>query len=76
MSPANPATLQSPDLVEIIDFKWLMAGDGHRVHVERLQLDREYAGHCLAQGAVSHIPALRACAQRLARVWMIALPAC
>ena len=76
MSPATPATLQAPDLVEIIDFKWLMAGDGHRVHVERLQLDRDYAGLCLAQGAVSHIPALRACARRLARVWMIALPAC
>ena len=76
MRPATLATLQTPDLIEIIDFKWLMAGDGHRVHDERLQLDREYAGLCLAQGAVSHIPALRACAQRLARGWMIVLPAC
>ena len=76
MSPANFVTLQAPDLVEIIDFKWLMAGNGHRVHVERLQLDREYAGQCLTQGAASHIPALRACAQRLARMWLIVLPAC
>lgn len=53
-------------LVEIIDFKWLMAGDGHRVHVERLQADRSYAGQCLALGAASHTPALRDATQRLA----------
>ena len=27
------------DLVDIIDFKWLMAKDGLHVHVERLQND-------------------------------------
>lgn len=73
------ASLASPpralSLVEIIDFKWLMAGDGHRVHVERLQGDPAYAGTCLRQGATSKIPALRECACRLARVLNIALPA-
>jgi hypothetical protein len=60
-------TEQSPlHLVEIIDFKWLMAGDGHRVHVERLQADADYAGRCLALGAASHTPALRDATQRLA----------
>lgn len=59
--------------MEIIDFKWLMAGDGHRVHVERLQQDPAYACDCLRQGARSSIPALRACACRLAGRLKIAL---
>lgn len=63
LSTAAPHPLR---LVDIVDFKWLMAGDGHRVHVERLQADRDYAGHCLALGAASHTPALREAAQRLA----------
>ena len=66
---------QLPDLVVIIDFKWLMAGEGVRVHVERLQCDRDYAAVCLGQGAASHIPALRDCAQRLAHLLRITLPA-
>ena len=66
---------QLPDLVVIIDFKWLMAGEGVRVHVERLQCDRDYAADCLGQGAASHIPTLRDCAQRLARLLKITLPA-
>ena len=53
-------------LVEIIDFKWLMAGDGHRVHVERLQADPDDAGRCPAMGAASQTPALRDATQRLA----------
>lgn len=61
-------------LVEIIDFKWLMAGDGHRVHVERLQADPVYAVDCLRQGATSKIPALRDCARRLASLMDVALP--
>ncbi|WP_137735523.1 hypothetical protein [Pseudaquabacterium pictum] len=61
-------------LVEIIDFKWLMAGDGHRVHVERLQTDPAYAGACLALGAASHRPALRDAAQRLSATLNLPLP--
>ena len=53
-------------LVEIIDFKWLMAGDGHHVHVERLQTDPVYAADCLALAAGSRIVALRQTATRLA----------
>lgn len=70
---ARPARALS--LVEIIDFKWLMAGDGRRVHVERLQTDPTYACDCLQQGANSQIPALRECACRLARVLHINLQA-
>ncbi len=72
-SPASSARALS--LVEIIDFKWLMAGDGHRVHVEQLQGDPSYACACLQLGATSKIPALRECACRLAAVLHIALPA-
>lgn len=70
----KPATAP-PSLVAIIDFKWLMAGDGHRVHVERLQDDRDYAGACLALGAASRINALRDSTRRLARALQISLPA-
>lgn len=62
-SAAVPDTLC---LVDVIDFKWLMVGDGHRVHVERLQTDRVYASQCLALGAASRTPALRDATQRLA----------
>ena len=75
MNTATFADLQQlPDLVVIIDFKWLMAGEGLRVHVERLQGDRDYATVCLKQGAESHIPALRACARHLAGLLRIPLP--
>jgi len=62
-------------LVEIIDFKWLMAGDGHHVHVEHLQTDPVYAGECLALAARSRIAALRDTARRLAGALGITLPA-
>ena len=62
-------------LVEIIDFKWLMAGDGHRVHVERLQTDRDYVCACLALAAGSRVQALRDTAARLAHTLGISLPA-
>jgi hypothetical protein len=53
------------DLLEIIDFKWLMAHEGHRVHVERLQADPEYARACLALGTASTHKALQMVAQRI-----------
>lgn len=56
----------NPSLVEIIDFKWLMAGEGHRVHVEHLQNDRDYACACLALASTSRVKALRDIAARLA----------
>lgn len=61
-------------MVDIIDFKWLMAGDGHRVQVDRLQDDPAYASACLALGVASRIPALRASSRQLAAVLGLALP--
>lgn len=34
---------ESMALVEIIQFKWLMAHEGRHIHVERMQADRAYA---------------------------------
>ena len=74
MNAVSTAEHRPLQLVEIIDFKWLMAGDGHRVHVERLQADRTYAGQCLALRAASPTPALRDAAQRLAATLDLPLP--
>ena len=62
------------NLVDVIDFKWLMAGDGHRVHVERMQIDRDYATACLVLGAASGIDVLRTSARRLSIALEIVLP--
>jgi hypothetical protein len=53
------------ELVEIIDLKWLLAHEGHHVHVERLQSDRAYAAEVLDLAARSTSAALRATAVRL-----------
>jgi hypothetical protein len=52
-------------LVEIIELKWLLAGEGVRVHVERLQNDPAYAERALRQALDSSHPLLRATATRL-----------
>lgn len=72
----SSAHQQAPhtSLVDIIDFKWLMAGIGHKVHVERLQTDPAYALACLGCGAQSRVPALRAASRRLARHMGVSLP--
>jgi hypothetical protein len=65
LDPHLPLGRHEPALVDIIDFKWLMAAEGHRVHVERLQADAGYARQCLAQAATSRTDALRDVARRL-----------
>ena len=74
MNAVSTAEHRPLQLVEIIDFKWLMAGDGHHVHVEHLQNDREYACRCLTLAAASRIGALRDTARRLARTLGLTLP--
>jgi hypothetical protein len=75
MTVHDPVPASELNLLAVIDFKWLMAGDGHRIHVERLQADREYASACLALGAASGIVALRDSTRRLANALQIVLPA-
>jgi len=52
-------------LVEIVELKWLLAGMGLHVHVERLQSDPEYARRILDAAASSKNEALRRAAARL-----------
>lgn len=68
MNTTSAREQASLELVEIIDFKWLMSHEGHRVHVERMQTDRDYARDCVARAAASQVAALRQSAVRIARV--------
>lgn len=52
-------------LVEIVELKWLLAGEGVRLHVERLQADPEYARRILDLAEASKNEALRAAAARV-----------
>jgi hypothetical protein len=65
MKTALPAEPDPVALVEIIELKWLMAGEGLRVHVERLQAEPAYAQQTLALAEASSHGALRQLAGRL-----------
>lgn len=52
-------------LVEIIELKWLLAGVGIHIHVERLQRDAAYAQRALDAAGGSTSPVIRALALRL-----------
>jgi hypothetical protein len=61
-------------LVEIIELKWLLAGHGIRLHVERLQNDREYAREVLDRAAGTPNAALREAALKLRLCLGLAMP--
>jgi hypothetical protein len=52
-------------LVDIVDLKWMLAGEGLHVHVERLQSDPGYAHECLLAAERSRNPTLRGIAAGL-----------
>jgi hypothetical protein len=52
-------------LVQIVELKWLLAGEGVHVHVERLQADPAYARECLCKAQCSLNPTVRRLAQRM-----------
>ena len=52
-------------LVEIVELKWLLAGEGVHVHVERLQSDHSYACACLNAAEGSENATVRQVAQKL-----------
>ena len=60
-----PGSCSGWPLVEIIELKWLLAGEGIHIHVERLQNDSAYACRALDKAATSANPTLRATALRL-----------
>ena len=65
MSIGGPIAFSTIDLIDIINLKWLLAGQGLRIHVERLQSDPLYAAECLSQAAHSPNEATRRLAKRL-----------
>ncbi|MBL0085568.1 MAG: hypothetical protein IPP87_00885 [Ideonella sp.] len=56
----------APELVDFVDLKWLMACEGRRVDLSRLQTDAAYARQCLALASASPSAVLRQLAVRLA----------
>lgn len=65
MNAVAPNPTQMPPLVEIIELKWLLAGEGVYLHFERLLSDTDYARKALARAAASASPTLRTAAARL-----------
>lgn len=65
MNPVPVGQAPRNCLVEIIELKWLLAGHGVQVHVERLQNDPEYARRTLDRAAAVPNAALREAAARL-----------
>lgn len=65
MNVIPPLPGQAPNLLDIIDLKWLMAREGHHVHVERLQRDPAYARECIMKAACSTQDAVKLAARRL-----------
>lgn len=65
MNTVSEAESDSLALVEIIELKWLLVGEGQHIHVERLQADPEYARQALDFAAGSPNASLRATAARL-----------
>ncbi|HXD07604.1 MAG TPA: hypothetical protein VN680_16250 [Burkholderiaceae bacterium] len=51
--------------VELVDFKWLMAGQGWWVDLGHLQRDRTYALACVRRGMASNVAPLREACRRL-----------
>jgi hypothetical protein len=59
------APSMAPALPEWVGLKWLMGACGHRVSVDRLQSDRQYALCCLGQALGVGDPILSRYATRL-----------
>lgn len=57
--------LQASQLVDFVDFKWLMASEGHRVDVARLQQDADYSRQCLGLALATRSTVLHSLARRL-----------
>jgi hypothetical protein len=52
-------------LVNLVAFKWLMAGRGWRVDLSRLQHDAAYAAECATRARGSGVQVLQAHAERV-----------
>src|SRR6202008_4291621 len=56
---SGQASVGSHTFLDLVDFKWLMAGRGWWVDLSRLQRDVTYAGECLQRGLSSGSELLR-----------------
>lgn len=65
MSVQLPTESLPTPLVEIVELKWLLAGEGVRIHVEHMIDDGAYAARVLSRALESSKPALRVAAERL-----------
>ena len=63
---AASAASGAPELIEFVDFKWLMAGEGHRINLDRLRAEPAYTRGCLALAGGSTSATLRRAGARLA----------
>ena len=52
-------------LVDIVELKWMLAGEGLHVHVEKLQSDPCYARECLRAAERSENATVRQVASKL-----------
>jgi hypothetical protein len=52
-------------LVDIVELKWMLAGEGLHVHVEKLQSDPGYARECLLAAERSDNATVRQVASKL-----------
>lgn len=67
MNAITQGDTEAPFLIDIIELKWLLVGHGVRLHVEKLQADREYARHVLDRAAATPNAALNNAACRVRR---------
>ena len=65
MNLSSPLEMSALQLVDIVDLKWMLAGEGLHVHVEKLQSDPGYAQQCLLAAERSGNPTLRQVAARM-----------
>jgi hypothetical protein len=64
----NTTSLQEKStmrLVDIVELKWMLAGEGLHVHVEKLQSDPVYARECLRAAERSGNSSVRQVASKL-----------
>lgn len=68
---ATPPRIEEPDdaFLDLVDFKWLMAGVGWWVNLSRLQCDSVYAEECLQRALSSDCSVLRMHSAKLRILW-------
>jgi hypothetical protein len=55
----RPSCDEDDGVLDLVDFKWLMAGRGWHIDVSRLHRDSAYAARCIERGLQSDLPLLR-----------------